>query len=112
MFCYILFHLAKSEIKVVNPTIPKFALPQDVAMFACTVAPVLDTIQNPSYHIGAAECRDLRMTTLKAFLIACHSYITCTFKSYSERNPLSRSLHEMFLVMGMCTATYMVASLQ
>jgi hypothetical protein len=83
MFCYILFHLAKSEIKVVNPTIPKFTLPQEVAMFACALALALDTIQNPSYYIGAAECRDLRMA-LEEFLIACHSYITCMFKSYSE----------------------------
>jgi hypothetical protein len=31
------FHLTKSEIKVVNSTIPKFTMPQEVAMFTCAV---------------------------------------------------------------------------
>lgn len=40
------FHLTKSEIKVVNSTIPKFTLPQEVAVFARAVALALEIIQN------------------------------------------------------------------
>jgi hypothetical protein len=70
------FHLTKSEIKVVNFTITKVMLPQEVAMFTCAVAVALEIIQNLSCCIEVDECRCLKMMMLEAFLIVCHPYTT------------------------------------